>query len=526
MNKAGDTSERRATSGNGLSAFTALTLLGSCLLLGACVGDITDFDSSDSDSDELDLFCPEVITNNGPVSAHAPPAPFPDIASAAQTDNSGRDASSDSGNTSTISPRADNCSIEARKVWVYDAMRDYYLFADQVPDSIDLAQYADEQELIEALRVEPYDRFSYITDASTYEAQFEKGEIWGYGWQTSAQGEDILFAYIDPGSPADTAGLERGDKLASLNGYTVAEYRELPVETRKAIFGENGTPTTVTIGYIRGGAATVEVDVTSGSYLLETVTDTRVIERGNHKIGYFNYLQFNNPSRTALADAIEELETAGVNELVVDLRFNPGGRATVASEFGARIGACKVMGQEFGTIAFNERYDDQDLTWDFPGHAIKLELDRVYFLVSDDSCSASEMLIESLKPYMDVVVVGDTTCGKPYGTMARERCGKALNLVETVWSNASGEGDYYEGLAPDCPALDDTSIALGADDEVLLSNALAHIESGSCSTPNAAGESRLAARMGSAATSNEDWTDPALVELASQLNDGARGLRF
>jgi hypothetical protein len=155
-----------------------------------------------------------------------------------------------------------------------------------------------------------------------------------------------------------------------------------------------------------------------------------------------------------------------------------------------------VDGQVFERLQFNDKRqaDTEESVYEFAGKVQfgdtdfptgaplpRLALPRLYVLTSAGTCSASESVINSLRGVgVDVVLVGDTTCGKPYGFSRRENCGLAYFPIEFQGTNAQGFGEYASGFAPTCAAPDDFDHALGATDERLLATALSHIDQGSC----------------------------------------------
>ncbi|HEY1908912.1 MAG TPA: hypothetical protein VGG91_22910, partial [Myxococcaceae bacterium] len=115
--------------------------------------------------------------------------------------------------------------------------------------------------------------------------------------------------------------------------------------------------------------------------------------------------------------------------------------------------------------------------------------DRAEIPLPAATCSAAEMLINGMIPWLDVWQVGGTTCGKPYGFDEETNCGTTYRIVALRDSNALHQGDYTDGLVPRCPAEDDLSHALGDPAEGLLAAALAARETGQC-PPAARGASR------------------------------------
>ncbi len=386
------------------------------------------------------------------------------------------------------------CGLNAQREWVDANMRDYYLFYDQVP-VLPLEDHASAEELIQALRVPP-DRFSYVGDAALNEAFFEEGESFGYGWRLRRRANgDLAVALVEPQSPLAVAGVVRGEVMLSVDGVLFDDITSS--EQVNDLLGTGDDTRTITLG-VQGIDGNVrEVDVTRGLYSVQAVLDSQVIEVGTTRVGYLSFLTFIETARDELQTVFAEFATQDIDELVIDLRFNGGGRIDVSNVLASRVIGDAGRDRDFLRYQLNDRYQDlydpDDLRLPFEQLSDSLDLPRVYVLQLDGTCSASELVINGLAPHIDVVTVGQTTCGKPFGTRGvtlNDECNKVMHAVEVEFVNDSGVGGYADGLAATCAASDDYLSTLGAPDEGMLSVALQHIQTGSCtigiaSTPEA-----------------------------------------
>ncbi len=394
----------------------------------------------------------------------------------------------DSGNTGSGSSTEGNgtggtdggsCEVADMRSWVNDNMHDYYLFSDQVP-VVNLNDYDSPETLIKDLRVLPYDKYSYITDAAQSTAYFEEGKRFGFGWilERSAN-DDLVFALVEPDSPLANAGVIRGETLLAIDGIDLPTFANLErnVQDQHLGAGDDVVSPTFTVG---NGVTSRNVIVTKGSYTMHSVIDTRVVNHNGSKVGYLHFFTFIEPSSAELATAFAELAAADVDELVLDLRYNSGGRINIAAELAGYIGGGGTQGKTFATYAFNNKYASHNESLDFETHNNALGLSRVFALTTDRTCSASEMVINGLRPFIDVVTVGSTSCGKPYGTSGRTSCGKVMHALEVEFQNASGVGGYFDGIGADCAAADNPHQTLGSANENLFSSALGYMDTGSC----------------------------------------------
>lgn len=388
----------------------------------------------------------------------------------------GSGASSDSERNTEFA----QCSADDVKSWVQQNMDDYYLFYDQVP-VVNADAYDSPEEYVRALRVAPYDRYSYVTDQATNTSFFEEGKRFGFGMRIKRTDDQRLyFNLIEPLSPLGATLAERGDQLLAINGVTPDGFTG---EFLSSALGEGDEVVDVRFTLQKPSAREpIDVVVTKATYDIKTVLDADVLNHNNHRVGYLNFLSFLETSKQEIDDAFADFKDADIDELVLDLRHNLGGRISVAEQIGSLIAGNAVSNTTFARFAFNDKYARNNSEFNFSERSGALNLPRVYVLTTADTCSASEMVINSLRPFIDVVTIGDTTCGKPYGTTSEEYCGKSMNALEVEIRNAANVGGYFDGLPADCPMAEDLAQPLGTSTENLLRTALHHVDTAECAT--------------------------------------------
>lgn len=384
------------------------------------------------------------------------------------------------------------CSAGDIKATVLEHMQDFYLFYDQVPN-INANDFATPEEYIQALRVSPFDRFSYVTEQSTSEALFEEGKRFGFGIRMRySDAQRLFFTLVEPLSPFGLANAERGDEILAINGVSIDN---LTNDFVNDAFGESDEAIDITFTLVkRDSGAEVDITVTKALYDVQTVLDTNIVEHNDHRVGYLSFLSFLETSEAELDDAFATLKEENVDELVLDLRHNGGGRISVAEAMGSLIAGSFVEDTSFTRFAFNDQYSHKDSSVTFQARSNALDLDRVYVLTSPATCSASEMVINSLAPFIDVVTIGGSTCGKPYGTISRDECGKSINILEVEFLNAANVGGYYDGISADCPIAEDFSQPQGVVSENLFSAALYHLDTAQCQVAIAADSTNATSR--------------------------------
>lgn len=375
------------------------------------------------------------------------------------------------------------CSVANQNLFVREVMTDLYLWYDQVP-AVDPLRYDSPAAYLEAVRARPRDTFSYIAPRASEEAYFSDSQFVGFGFSLGFTGARLTIFQVFPGSPAAGAGLVRGDVIAAIGGVPVLQLY-FAGELEQAL-GAAEVGAGAVFDLLPAAGEPRQVSLVKQLVTIPTVTAVRGVEVGDRRVGYVFFRNFVEPSVSALDAAFAELRSVGVNELVLDLRYNGGGLVSVAQHLASLIGGTTTAGQVFGQYEHNSRYTSYNrriLFEDTPAQA--LSLTRLVVITSRSSASASEQVINALRPFMPVVIIGERTYGKPVGQYAIPFCDKVLAPVSFSLKNAAGGGDFFDGLAPDCAAADDLGHELGEPQEASLREALAYIASGHCSEPAA-----------------------------------------
>ncbi|RZI96921.1 MAG: hypothetical protein EOO54_30185, partial [Haliea sp.] len=234
-----------------------------------------------------------------------------------------------------------------------------------------------------------------------------------------------------------------------------------------------------------------------------------VTSPAGRKVGYVLFNDHDEGAQDALIAAIEGVRDAAVQDLVLDMRYNSGGFLYVARTAASMVAGPQSEGKIFEQVRYNSKRQAETAASTFlfssrlqtaesrfpSGYALpQLSLPRLYILSSGLTCSASESIVNSLRGIdVQVILVGETTCGKPYGFRRKDNCGLAFFPIEFQGYNAKDFGDYQNGFAPTCAVADNFTGELGAPAEPLLAAALKHADSGSCpvSTPARSGNELL-----------------------------------
>lgn len=373
--------------------------------------------------------------------------------------------------------RLTGCDPTSKNLFVRDVMSDIYLWYSAIPE-VDPASFATPEDYLEAIRHRPLDEhFSYITARASNRAFFGESQYVGLGLSWTLVGRQLRILQVFPDSPASEAGLSRGDRVTAIAGEPV---EDLLVSGRFGeVVGPDEVGFSVRVDFIDASGARRGSHLTKRVVTIPTVSLTRTYEANGRRVGYIFFRNFVEPSFAALDGAFAQL--TGVDDVVLDMRYNGGGLVNVARHLASIIGGVRTRGQVFAEYFHNDKNAHRNEVLRFEDKPNAASLRRLIVITTPDSASASELVINALRPFIPVAVIGDRTYGKPVGQYQVEFCDKMLAPVSFSLRNANGEGDFFGGIPADCPALDDVGHALGDPAEASLREALTYAATGTCS---------------------------------------------
>lgn len=396
--------------------------------------------------------------------------------------------------------------------WIDDTMRVWYYWKQDIPHTNDLNYFSPPFEFFASVLSEQDGKdgqpFSTIDSLDAPATRGVPSTDYGYGFQyTTNHVEDndtALYArllYVSPDSPAGEAGLERGDWILEMDGEPITEnnYSRL----------NGGEGITLTVGYYDAAQDTIlayaepQTLAPARTFYDNPVHYRNVYVSGSKRVGYLVYNHFTGgltESSTEYDDDLREafsyFATEQVNEFVLDLRYNNGGQLSCASLLCAMLAPSSALGQTLAYLEFNESIGEQEMVFDeslIQGGA-NLNLSRLYVLTSTETASASEMLINCLKPYMEVVLLGGTTVGKNVASRAfvNEELMLEMRPIVCKLYNADRESEYAEGFTADVSVDENGDMArflpFGNPDELMLYTALNLINGTQSETQQAAAQ--------------------------------------
>ena len=399
--------------------------------------------------------------------------------------NGGNTSSGSIGNPAQL---ANVCTPSGEKTWVRAHLNDVYLWYKEIVD-VSAASYSSPHAYFDALLVKSKDRFSFTGSTEEINNYFDSGAEIGFGYELVNQNGSLRVTYVQPNSPAATQNLQRGTRIVGINGAAI---ETLSRETQIAgLYPDKAGVKTVLQVKDNGATNTRSVELVSTSITSYPVLQNSIITTSsNRKLGYLVFTDHIATAEAPLINAMQEFKQNGIDDLVIDLRYNGGGYLYIANEVASMIAGSKVQGRVFEQLQFNDKHPEKtsqsrDLytSKSRNGQTLpQLNLGRVFVLTSSRTCSASESIINGLSPFIQVITIGGTTCGKPYGFIQEDNCGTAYFAIEFSGVNDLGNGGYVNGFAPTCASSDDLENPLGSSNERLLANAINYAQTGACST--------------------------------------------
>lgn len=382
-----------------------------------------------------------------------------------------------------------SCSTLDERLWLAEYFDAWYFWRELAPSpdpwrDRSLAAFFDASLYTGGDPRFPRDRWSAMEPSADYDRFFGEGRLLGYGLFLAGletEGDParpLRVRYVEPRSDAAAQGVARGDEVVSVDGRPAAE---LVAADDYGAFTPEREGRTLALVLERDGVQR-HVTLRASAYPLQPVSLVRVLDTPQgRRMGYLHVKDMIEPADSALDEAFGRLRDAGVSELAIDLRYNGGGLVTTARRLASYVARERTRDQVFARLLYNDRRArEENQTLRFERRDQALALSRVYVLTGPRTCSASELVINGLRPFVEVVTVGDTSCGKPVGFRPVSRCDTTFNVVNFEGVNARDEGRYFDGIAARCAVDEDFSRELGSLQEPLLATAAAHADGRAC----------------------------------------------
>jgi C-terminal processing protease CtpA/Prc len=377
-------------------------------------------------------------------------------------------------------------ATQARDV-LYTIMNANYFWYSLMP-SVTKTDYDDPYKLLDAMMYKTLDHWSFVADYDEFMAEMN-GEFVGHGIRIGVDDSDkARIAMIYTESPLYKQGVRRGWIIKSVNGTDIAPIliaNDTPAYDNVMGASTEGVTNTFVFQLPDGSEKTIVSTKTSFVYNSVLHYDTLNLTSG--KAGHLVFDSFIATSVDSLAKAFKFFKEQGVKDLILDLRYNPGGYLAGAQALASFIAGSTVSTSDaFAKIEYNDKNTSQNSILTFKNAPYPVNMTRVVIITSRSTASASEAVINGLKPFINVVTIGDSTYGKPVG-MGGWTYGKKYIFYPVTFKlvNKNGEGDYFDGLPPVMRVSDDITHDFSDRNELCLKESVHFLETGSVSTKRA-----------------------------------------
>lgn len=356
-------------------------------------------------------------------------------------------------------------------------MQEWYLWNDELP-SLNTSNYSDLNNYFEDQLV-PQDKWSFIADLKTLLAFFKNGTYTGYGFDLQFEtGNNIPYvSLVYKQSDLYAEGITRSWKLLEINSQSTGSMNENKIRDK---LKDNS----VSLLFESKSGEQKTLKLTKKEMNQNTVIKKAVIPTLNKKVAYLVFDSFLDSSEAELNDAFDDFKTEGAEELVLDLRYNGGGSTKIANQLAGLISGNTHSGEIFSKYVFNADKTSENFSEKFISQSSAHNFERIFVITTSATASASELIINSLKPYMGankIILIGSKTHGKPVGMNVFEVEKYNLAIVPITFNitDKNGEGYYFEGIPVNYQIEDDLTHDWGDIDEANLKAALNYINNNS-----------------------------------------------
>lgn len=376
----------------------------------------------------------------------------------------------------------------------FQKTQDYYLWNTQLPATLNTSSYTDPIGVMTAIRqysiepgfATPVDKWSFAMKKTEWNQY--SGGMSSVSSSTSAAGDfgitvffraegDLRVRLTEPNSPGGILGIKRGWRITKINGST-----NITTSNSQYIIDNIYKAVSADVTFTKPDGSSVDLNLQAAHYADKPVYLDTVYNSANGNIGYLVYNSFlGNIDQTAAeyARVFNKFASAGITNLIVDLRYNGGGYVNLQEQLANYLITSQAQGSIMMKQIYNSNHSNENSTVLF-NKSGSLQLTKIYFIVSRGTASASELLINNLKPYMDVRLIGNSnTHGKPVGFFPIEDGEWYVFPVSFKTVNKNGEGNYYAGFTPNAIVADGLDKDWGDINENSLASALRNISSGS-----------------------------------------------
>ncbi|MCK5824238.1 MAG: hypothetical protein KAG96_02395 [Ichthyobacteriaceae bacterium] len=391
--------------------------------------------------------------------------------------------------TQDLEPKETKTEKESVNAYIKEYMSYYYLWNKEIPKELDAN--SDSKDYFKSMLYKGSgadtrgDKWSFITDdlqglLANFEGVYKSTGYWPKTYPVKEGSDKFVFvvSYAYENSSAANAGLKRGDIIIKIDGEYLTSKNATSLYYKESYIATIGKYNSETKEFT---ATDKTVNLKSEELKENPILRDTVYNVDGHKVGYLVYNSFTHNYDKALIEVFEKFKSEGIEELVLDLRYNGGGAVTSAMNLSSMIAPEDKIGKIFATRQYNDDLQaafikDPEFGPDFLEDKLtstayfqedtdpvkgltlpNLNLNRVYIIGLRGTASSSELVINGLTPYMEVKLVGQNTHGKYVGSITlpnEDYKNWAMQPIVLKMKNADGNTDYWNGFAPDILGTD------------------------------------------------------------------------
>lgn len=385
-----------------------------------------------------------------------------------------------------------NPTSDVVKDAIYKSMEEWYYWNKELPAAPKASDFTSNEAYLSAITFKPLDRFSYLTTQEAFNKAFV-GQNAGHGFGFSFDASERLFlSYVFSEAPAGKDGWQRGWEITGINGKPLSDYKTSTGGYDFKLGASNAGISNSFTFKLPDGTTTTRTNV-KAEYQSNSVLHQQTFTLGAKKVGYWVYQSFkataglSPTSSNEVKNSMEFFQSEGIDELIIDLRYNGGGSVAVSEQIMNYLIQASNSNRLMYTNKLNSLKTSLQTSTVFKKIGA-LNLSRIVFITSRGSASASELVINSLNPYMDLILIGDNTFGKPVGSFPLSRYNRTLveNNVELVpitfaTANSQGKAEYFDGFPANFSIGDSPQFNWGDPRDLRFAAAIQYIQNGTVS---------------------------------------------
>ena len=384
-----------------------------------------------------------------------------------------------------VPPATTETAAEQARDALYDLMKDWYYWYKNLP-TVTLTDYKDPYELMTALRYKPLDRWSFVADYDSFVASMQ-GTFVGHGIRI---GLDALgkarIVTIYSNSPLYSKGVRRGWIIKKLNGTDLAPILASgDATTYNNLIGPATAGVTNTFIFQIPDGRDSTLITTKATFQVNSVMLYDTLTINAVKTGHLVFDEFIEPSTQELQTAFAFFKAQNVKDLILDMRYNTGGILDVATDLASYIAGTAKFSTPFVSSSYNDKQAAaNNSTTNFKSILYPLNLTRLIVITTRETASASEAVINGLRPHLIVTTIGDTTNGKPTGMNVWQTNDNKYIFAPITFKlvNSAGQGDFFDGFAPAKYVTDDITRDFKDKSEYCFKEAIYFLANGTVST--------------------------------------------